>query len=109
MEAIHKQLAGITGVLDSLTSLAQNHNETLSIAMQMGAQDEADRQSVALYGYKSSGLSSEECRTKGFQEKSLFTLNKQCLTCSGQASVVLNAFKIACLSYNAKPFTYEGQ
>lgn len=66
MDAIHKQLAGITSVLDSLTSLAQNHNETLSIAMQMGAQDEADRQSVALYGYKSQGLSSEECRTKGF-------------------------------------------
>jgi hypothetical protein len=53
----------------------------------MGEQDEKDRQSVALYGYKTQGerqmISAEECRSGGLSEKNLFTLSKECLNCSG--------------------------
>ena len=36
------------------------------------------------------------------------SLDKQCLTCSGQTSIVLSAFKIACLTYQPSPLHYRG-
>jgi hypothetical protein len=36
-------------------------------------------------------------------------LNKQCLSCSGNASVVLNAFKIACLAYSPSTVGYRAK
>jgi len=35
------------------------------------------------------------------------TLNKDCLACSGQSSIILKAFKLACLSYHSQPIVYK--
>lgn len=42
-------------------------------------------------------------------ENSSIKLKKQWLSCSGNSSVVLNAFKIACLAYNPGTVGYRGQ
>ena len=34
-------------------------------------------------------------------------MEKQCLSCTGQSSVVLSAFKIACLAYAPTPLMYR--
>jgi hypothetical protein len=62
-------------------------------------QDEVDRESIVLMGYKDS---------KTFQNhkklvKPVISIDKQCLSCTGQSSLVLNAFKIACLAYTPSP------
>ena len=42
-------------------------------------------------------------------ENSSVKLQKRCLSCSGNSSIVLNAFKIACLAYNPGTVGYRGQ
>ena len=34
-------------------------------------------------------------------------LDRHCISCSGQSSLVMSAFKIACLSYSPSPLTYR--
>ena len=73
--------------------------ECLKILNVLCKQDESDRESIALMGYK-------ESKNKG-QTKPIISLDKQCLTCTGQASVVITAFKIACLAYTPSSVTYK--
>lgn len=34
-------------------------------------------------------------------------MDKKCLSCSGQSSMVLSAFKLACLNYSSSPVEYN--
>lgn len=80
-------------------------------------QDEIDRANLALMGYKENNeqpkvLSKTMTMTKPISTDTgnpYVTLDKQCLTCSGQSSVVLKAFKIACLTYKPTPLTYRSK
>ena len=55
-------------------------------------QDEVDRESIALFGVKDSKPS-----LKG---KTPVSVDKQCITCSGQPNFITSAFKLACLAYS---------
>merc|ERR1711865_966302 len=41
--------------------------------------------------------------------KHIMSVDKRCLSCSGQAPIVLQAFKIACLRYNASNVEHDGK
>lgn len=66
------------------------------------AQDEIDRKAINLLGAKEKSKNSE--LKPG---KSPVSLDKQCLSCSGQVSSVIGLFKMACLSYNSNPVNYR--
>ncbi|OMJ78878.1 hypothetical protein SteCoe_21232 [Stentor coeruleus] len=76
---------------------------SMAIALQM--QDESDRESISLMGYK------ESKPMKGAPKpgKAIVGLDKQCISCTGQSSVVLNAFKIACLTYTPSQVIYRNE
>eukprot|EP00347_Sterkiella_histriomuscorum_P014958 403358851 len=76
--------------------------ESVQILIKLGLQDEQDRKSISLYGFKMN-----ESEKSLINEKPIVTLDKQCLSCSGQSSIVINAFKMACLSYQPQPITYQ--
>ena len=40
--------------------------------------------------------------------KSQFTMNQECISCSGNMSHTLNLFKVACLNYEPNPVFHEG-
>lgn len=73
--------------------------ECIRILNVLCKQDESDRESIALMGYK-------ENKIKGVT-KPIVAIDKQCLSCTGQASVVITAFKIACLAYTPSVVTYK--
>jgi len=84
--------------------------QTAQINHAMETQDEIDREKLALMGYKEENESAAQTLSKTMNKSTsksnigdgtnpYVTLDKQCLTCSGQSSVVLKAFKIACLTY----------
>lgn len=57
-----------------------------------------------------SGLNhSKEYNENTGAENASINLNKQCLTCSGNSAVTLNAFKIAWLAYSPSTVGYRGQ
>lgn len=88
---LHERMDSINRNMDYIT-------EALRIINLLYKQDEYDRESIALMGYK---------ETKGKAGKSIISIEKQCLSCTGQASVVLTAFKIACLAYSPSLVTYR--
>lgn len=74
--------------------------ESMRIMNALSKQDETDRESIALMGYK------EGKNLKS--SKPVVSIEKQCLSCTGQGSVVLTAFKIACLAYSPSPIIFQG-
>lgn len=40
-------------------------------------------------------------------EKSVITLNKDCMSCTGNMEKKLNLFKVACLNYIPNPVVYQ--
>ena len=98
-------------ISDNLSHVANYLVENAQINYAMELQDEIDREKLALMGYKeeSDRLSKEVKKARSPVEENsnpYVTLDKQCLTCSGQSSVVLKAFKIACLTYKPSPVNY---
>jgi hypothetical protein len=75
--------------------------EFCKITKALLTQDEEDRESIALMGYKEG----KEARPKA----KVVTLDKQCLSCSSQSPIVVSAFKMACLAYAPTPVSYMKQ
>ena len=80
-------------------------------------QDEIDRKNIELIGYqlgegqgkiKPSGacLACEEQESK---IKPIITIDRNCLSCSTQQKVILNAFKVACLQYTPTKIMFENE
>ncbi|CAI2371779.1 unnamed protein product [Moneuplotes crassus] len=103
---------------DHHDSDSENMAETVNLLVQtaminhsMELQDETDREKLALMGYKEErpGLktASSRQRSKPLESNGQYVnLDKQCMTCSGQSSVVMKAFKIACLAYKPTPVVF---
>ena len=104
IESLNKSLTWIGDSLDGLLGKFSSFAEYMSIGHVLQSQDELDRQSIALMGYKDSKAS----KTLKPQ-KAVIKLDKQCFSCTGQSSVVLNAFKIACLAYAPSPVLFQGE
>jgi hypothetical protein len=67
------------------------------IWMALQNQDEIDRESISLMGYKSK------------KKSSVISVDKRCLSCAGQTSSVLSAFKMACLAYEPSQVIYQNR
>lgn len=79
--------------------------EFAKITSSLQGQDETDREAIALYGYKDS----RHGRTRGgSMNKTSISLDKQCISCSGQVNMITSAFKIACLAYTPSPVQFKG-
>ncbi|OMJ69951.1 hypothetical protein SteCoe_32178 [Stentor coeruleus] len=103
LETANQQYQIMTDATDKISQRFATMVEYCSIANALQIQDEFDRESIALMGYK---------ETKGIKGhpkpgKAIVALDKQCFSCTGQSSVVLNAFKIACLTYMPSPVVYR--
>mmetsp|Transcript_18979 Transcript_18979/g.34409 ORF Transcript_18979/g.34409 Transcript_18979/m.34409 type:complete len:849 (-) Transcript_18979:3111-5657(-) len=62
-------------------------------------QDEVDREAIQLTGYRDV--------TKTDTSKQVITMSTDCVSCSGQSSGLVAAFKMACLSYNPSQLNYR--
>ena len=100
-------LKQITLLLESIESITNKFNllvEYNIVNNSLQNQDEIDRESIALMGYK-------EARPGKMikMPKTVINIDKQCFSCTGQSSVVLNAFKIACLAYVPSPVLFHNE
>lgn len=77
----------INDTCEQLSSTIDCLIDYCKISMALQSQDETDRESIALMGYKKK------------RHQNVITVDKRCLSCAGQSSAVLAAFKIACLAY----------
>ena len=71
------------------------------IDIHLYAQDDLDRQQTVLYGIN------EEAGHYDIQAKTPIQVNNNCLQCSGNASYIKKAFKIACLTYASTKVHYK--
>ena len=86
---IHESVEHLSSSFDRLV-------EYCRISMALQSQDEVDRESIALMGYK---------KTKN----TVVTLDRRCLSCAGQSSAVLGAFKMACLAYEPSAVVFQNK
>lgn len=85
---IHKKLCTLMEVLK------------MSIALQQ--QDEVDRESIALMGQK-------DIKLKGSLKKPVISMDKNCMSCTGEKPIIQSLFKMACLAYTPSPIIYSSQ
>ena len=92
---------------DKLSEITQRINsliEISKISMSLQEQDEKDRESISLMGYKEAKPSA-----KNSIKKPVITIDKMCQSCTGQGSIVLSAFKMACLAYTPSSVLFSSQ
>jgi hypothetical protein len=112
-EMVEKRFESVNLKVEEVFANFENIVESLKMFNTLAQQDEVDRESIALIGYKEGKDAREvkdyrECREcKNRPVKAVVSIDKQCLSCTGQASVVINAFKIACLAYAPSSITYK--
>jgi hypothetical protein len=75
--------------------------EFCRIDQALSSQDEEDRDSIVLMGYKEN--------TRDTMKPKIISIEKTCLSCTSQSSVVLSAFKMACLQYQPSSVSYNRQ
>ena len=73
------------------------------IDIRLYAQDDIDRQQTTLYGIN------EEMGNLDVKSQSVIHVNNNCMQCSGNASFIKKAFKMACLSYQSSKVKYQDQ
>ncbi len=101
LEELGKQNEAYLGAAERLAELLAHIVEFCRIELTMAAQDEEDRESIALMGYR------EGQQSPVSEKPAVVSLDKSCLSCTGQSSIVISAFKMACLAYAPTPLTYR--
>lgn len=115
---MNTSLAEITGRFDRFTAHYEKHEEhseellkklnsiveICKIFQALQQQDECDRESIALMGYKETKVPS-----KGNLKKPVISVDKSCLSCTGQNPTILSAFKMACLTYMPSQVMFSSQ
>ena len=88
---------------------------TNTIQSALNIQDERDREWVSLFsnleektGYYAIGDPDGPEAPNPNKPKSHFTLNQECISCSGNMGHNLNLFKVACLNYEPNPVFHGG-
>ena len=74
-----------------------------SIDICLYAQDDRDRQGTVLYGVN------EEIGASEVKAPTPIQVNNNCLQCSGNASFIKKAFKLACLTYGSSKVSFQNQ
>lgn len=94
----HNAMHNINDIINALV-------EVLNINYHLQTQDERDRESIALMGLTQNTHTIDYKRNS---EVPPISLDKNCLSCSGRVTVILKAFKAACLSYSLSNVEYKG-
>eukprot|EP00742_Colponemidia_sp_Colp-10_P011075 GILJ01012253.1.p1 GENE.GILJ01012253.1~~GILJ01012253.1.p1 ORF type:complete len:745 (-),score=100.87 GILJ01012253.1:49-1950(-) len=116
VDHISKAMGNVAMVLVGLLEDAQAH-------LCMDAQEEHDRQSMHLLAYKvgdpaahavraqTSPLSARVPSKSSSPEpiQPVLSVDKRCVSCSGQTATVMQAFKLACLHYTSTPVVYRSK
>ena len=100
VESVTKQNEAYLSAVERLAELLAHIVEFCRIGLALCTQDEEDRESIALMGYK-------EAQSPTSEKPPVVSLDKTCLSCTGQSSIVISAFKMACLAYAPTPLTYR--
>ena len=103
-ETVHKKNDSLAKNIDNFNRSLQLLVECSKLTHALQLQDELDRESIALYGVKDSKHVSN--RSLSLSKPSM-TIDKQCLSCSGQPNFVTTAFKIACLAYSPTSILFK--
>lgn len=99
-ESILKQIDNFKKTFESVGRSINLITEYLRINISLQFQDELDRESIALIGYKEGKQGHSRGRSgTSLGQKPSVSLDKQCISCSGQVNLITSAFKIACLAY----------
>ena len=101
------KMTRIQGLVYSfIVEIANRVNHLLTaeeIDIRLYAQDDIDRQQTVLYGIN------EEAGKLNVKSNSNIHVNNNCLQCSGNASFIKKAFKLACLTYQTSKVQYQNQ
>ena len=101
LEQISGEKDKTRNAIDSLKKAIEGLVEVSRMNNALLFQDENDRDSMALIGYKSS----QKTKTS----KQVVSFDNQCISCTGQNPTLINAFKMACLSYRPSLVSYHSQ
>ncbi|CAG9321595.1 unnamed protein product [Blepharisma stoltei] len=94
-----KLMATIISQVENISELVASLSEFCRVMHTLILQDEEDRQSIQLTGYSDSSTPR--------LSKGVVSLKPECITCTGQNPLLLNAFKLACLNYSPTPVKYR--
>ena len=104
---ILKQQEIFSKTFDSVHRSINQITEFSKMSISLQFQDELDRESIALIGYKDSKQQNRGRPGSINFNKTSISLDKQCISCSGQVNMITSAFKIACLAYTPSPVIYR--
>lgn len=96
LETFEKQEATLSEGIEILSRSVDCLIDYSKISIALQNQDETDRESIFLMGYK-----------QRKQQSNVISIDKRCLSCAGQSSSVISAFKIACLAYEPSQVVYH--
>jgi len=97
--SLHQHIVDLKRGLDNVVQVSK-------ITCKLLGQDEADKESISLIGQKSTPLKSRPTTKSG---RAPVSLERSCLSCSGNSSSITSAFKMACLAYYPSPVKYLGK
>eukprot|EP00746_Dinoflagellata_sp_MGD_P106778 gnl/MRDRNA2_/MRDRNA2_44727_c0_seq1.p1 gnl/MRDRNA2_/MRDRNA2_44727_c0~~gnl/MRDRNA2_/MRDRNA2_44727_c0_seq1.p1 ORF type:complete len:578 (-),score=134.15 gnl/MRDRNA2_/MRDRNA2_44727_c0_seq1:41-1774(-) len=106
-DSVDRKRIALMGVKDDELSLSRNYGSSpqrprpeARSAAQERAADKTPRATTAPGGAKPKG---------GKQNQPIVSVDTRCLSCSGQAPLVMSAFKMACLQYTPSKVEYQAQ
>ena len=92
IERVDKQFTNVSELVSTLV-------EFCKIVHLILAQEEDDQENLNLIGFSDN---SSKSNPKGY-----LSLKTECMSCSGNNTVVMTAFKMACINYNPSPIKYS--
>ncbi|EAS04241.2 hypothetical protein TTHERM_00298520 (macronuclear) [Tetrahymena thermophila SB210] len=135
---LDKKITGIWNELEKIVNTFNILSETVhklihfnTLSNSLVLQDELDKQSIALYGFRSNFsddpkmvktlrnpaiMASSPGTTSNVAQKTIskgafpnLILDQNCISCSGQSAQINQAFKMACLAYNPSTVNIDGR
>lgn len=97
LNELESQENALSDSIENINKSILSLTEFCKIGLSLQSQDENDRESIALMGYK---------KTK---KNTIVSIDKRCLSCAGQSASVLSAFKIACLAYEPSLVMFQSR
>lgn len=101
-ENVSKNYPNIEEKFESLKKVLELLVEYSKICISLQYQDEIDRDSISLMAYKENNNKlrpPSRSVSRAANSRPVVAIDKQCQSCAGQSSIVMNAFKMACLAY----------
>ena len=92
-----KNIERVDQQFGNVSELLANIVEFCRVVHSILAQEEEDRENLNLIG-----ISENKQGNKGY-----LSLKTECMSCSGNNTVVMTAFKMACINYNPSPIKYS--